>query len=74
MAVGHKKRLTAIFCGYSCQSLLILWLTKNHLNMREKLFFCCRIFTDFGYRYAADAPVICINLVDGDNGGGFVFA
>lgn len=74
MAVGHKKRLTAIFCGYSCQSLLILWLTKNHLNMREKLFFCCRVFTDFGYRDAADALVICINLVDGDNGGGFVFA
>ena len=49
----------------------------NDVNIkigRRNLFFGCRISTDFGYRDAADAPVICINLVDGDNGGGFVFA
>ena len=44
-----------------------------HYTMSH-LFFGCRIFTDFGYRDAADASVICINLVDGDNSGGFVFA
>ena len=43
-----KKKLTAIFCGYNCQSLLILWLTKNHLNKKEKIIFLLLRF--YGFR------------------------
>ena len=35
------------------------------------LFFC--VFSNFGHRYAADAPVVGVDFINDDNGGGTVF-